>query len=38
MPALLSSDHLTIYLNDHLGGATAGADLARRTAGVEMAA
>ena len=32
MPALLSSDHLTIYLNDHLAGATAGADLARRTA------
>ncbi len=32
IPALLSSDHLTIYLNDHLAGATAGADLARRTA------
>jgi hypothetical protein len=32
MPALLSNDHLTIYLNDHLAGATAGADLARRTA------
>jgi hypothetical protein len=31
-PALLSRDHLTIYLNDHLAGATAGVDLARRTA------
>ncbi len=26
-------DRLTIYLNDHLAGATAGLDLARRTAG-----
>jgi hypothetical protein len=32
MPAILSNDLLTIYLNDHLAGATAGVDLARRTA------
>jgi hypothetical protein len=32
VPALLSSDLLTIYLNDHLAGATAGVDLARRAA------
>jgi hypothetical protein len=31
-PALLSNDLLTIYLNDHLAGATAGSDLAARTA------
>jgi hypothetical protein len=31
-PALLSSDALTIYLNDHLSGATAGTELADRTA------
>jgi ferritin-like metal-binding protein YciE len=31
-PALLSNDSLTIYLNDHLAGATAGADLAARAA------
>jgi hypothetical protein len=29
----LSRDLLTIYLNDHLGGATGGCDLARRVAG-----
>jgi hypothetical protein len=32
-PALLSTDLLTIYLNDHLAGATAGVELARRAAG-----
>jgi hypothetical protein len=31
-PALLSSDALTIYLNDHLSGATAGTELADRVA------
>jgi ferritin-like metal-binding protein YciE len=31
-PALLSTDSLTIYLNDHLAGATAGSDLAARAA------
>jgi hypothetical protein len=31
-PALLSSDVLTIYLNDHLSGATAGTELADRVA------
>jgi hypothetical protein len=31
-PALLSSDALTIYLNDHLAGATAGSELADRVA------
>lgn len=31
-PALLSSDALTIYLNDHLAGATAGTELAGRVA------
>jgi hypothetical protein len=31
-PALLSSDALTIYLNDHLAGATAGTELADRVA------
>jgi hypothetical protein len=31
-PAMLSRDPLTIYLNDHLAGAAAGADLAARTA------
>jgi ferritin-like metal-binding protein YciE len=31
-PALLSNDLLTIYLNDHLAGATAGSDLAARAA------
>ena len=31
-PALLSNDSLTIYLNDHLAGATAGADLVARAA------
>jgi hypothetical protein len=31
-PALLSSDALTIYLNDHLSGATAGTELADRAA------
>ena len=31
-PALLSNDLLTIYLNDHLAGATAGSDLATRAA------
>lgn len=31
-PTLLSRDRLTIYLNDHLAGATAGVDLARRAA------
>jgi hypothetical protein len=29
----LGDDQLSIYLNDHLAGATAGANLARRTAG-----
>ncbi len=29
-PALLATDPLTIYLNDHLAGATAGVELARR--------
>jgi hypothetical protein len=29
-PALLSSDPLTIYLNDHLAGATFGTELAQR--------
>ena len=29
----LGEDHLSIYLNDHLAGATAGANLARRAAG-----
>jgi hypothetical protein len=31
-PAILSTDLLTIYLNDHLGGATFGSALARRCA------
>ncbi len=31
LPTLLSSDQLTIYLNDHLAGATFGLELARRT-------
>jgi ferritin-like metal-binding protein YciE len=31
-PALLSNDTFTIYLNDHLAGATAGTDLADRSA------
>jgi hypothetical protein len=31
-PTLLSSDALTIYLNDHLSGATAGSELADRVA------
>lgn len=31
-PALLSTDPLTIYLNDHLAGATAGVELVRRAA------
>jgi hypothetical protein len=31
-PALLSTDVLTIYLNDHLAGATAGSELAERVA------
>jgi ferritin-like metal-binding protein YciE len=31
-PALLSNDPLTIYLNDHLAGSTAGSDLATRAA------
>lgn len=31
-PALLSTDALSIYLNDHLAGATAGVELARRAA------
>jgi hypothetical protein len=31
-PTLLSADPLTIYLNDHLAGATAGVDLAHRSA------
>jgi hypothetical protein len=31
-PALLSNDALTIYLNDHLAGATAGTELADRVA------
>jgi hypothetical protein len=31
-PAILSRDPLTIYLNDHLAGATAGVDLAERAA------
>jgi ferritin-like metal-binding protein YciE len=31
-PALLSNDPLTIYLNDHLAGATAGSQLAARAA------
>jgi hypothetical protein len=31
-PALLSSDAQTIYLNDHLAGATAGSELADRVA------
>ena len=32
MPALFSTDPLTIYLNDHLAGATAGVELVRRAA------
>jgi hypothetical protein len=32
LPALLTRDLLTIYLGDHLGGATFGAELARRAA------
>ena len=31
LPAFLSTDLLTIYLNDHLSGATAGHELGRRT-------
>jgi hypothetical protein len=31
-PALLSNDSFTIYLNDHLAGATAGSELAARAA------
>jgi hypothetical protein len=31
-PALLSTEPLTIYLNDHLAGATAGVELVRRAA------
>lgn len=31
LPTLLSSDQLTIYLNDHLAGATFRLELARRT-------
>jgi ferritin-like metal-binding protein YciE len=31
-PALLSNDSLTIYLNDHFAGATAGSDLVARAA------
>lgn len=31
-PALFSTDPLTIYLNDHLAGATAGVELVRRAA------
>jgi hypothetical protein len=30
IPAALSDDHLTIYLNDHLAGSTFGVELARR--------
>jgi hypothetical protein len=30
IPAALSGDHLTIYLNDHLAGSTFGVELARR--------
>jgi hypothetical protein len=30
LPAILSTDALTIYLNDHLAGATAGVELAAR--------
>jgi len=30
LPTVLSSDELTIYLNDHLAGATFGLELARR--------
>jgi hypothetical protein len=30
LPASLSTDHLTIYLNDHLAGSTFGVELARR--------
>jgi hypothetical protein len=33
MVPLLSSDLLAIYLNDHLGGSTAGVELARRAQG-----
>lgn len=32
-PTALSSDRLSIYLNDHLAGATFGSELARRAAG-----
>jgi hypothetical protein len=32
LPATLSGDYLTIYLNDHLAGSTFGMELARRTA------
>jgi hypothetical protein len=32
MPTILSTDPLTIYLNDHLAGATFGCNLARRAA------
>ena len=32
-PLLITSDKLSIYLNDHLAGSTAGRDLARRAAG-----
>jgi hypothetical protein len=31
-PLLITSDKLSIYLNDHLAGSTAGRDLARRAA------
>ena len=33
LPTLLSSDKLTIYLNDHLAGSTVGLELARRALG-----
>jgi hypothetical protein len=33
LPAALSTDRLTIYLNDHLAGAAFGLELARRTLG-----
>ena len=33
LPTVLTSDQLTIYLNDHLAGATFGLELARRVRG-----
>lgn len=35
LTTMLTTDPLAIYLNDHLGGATGGVELARRTAGAQ---